>query len=133
MVQPPRRNIVQDIMAISRIALRLRSIFSRAGFNLSIEPNKGLGRLGFGSSTDQVKDYLGMPDEVDDEFHQGLATGWSYNELSLSVLFHAEDWIPDHLFRLILFTTSNPSVGLWGEKIIGKSESQIVALLKSHG
>jgi len=100
--------------------------------SLAILPNEGLGGLKFGSSTEEVSSYLGAPDKVYDNSHCPLALGWSYRRPSLTVAFHSDDISAGQPFRLILFTSSDVKTTLYESRIIGLSESEVLAFFKSH-
>jgi hypothetical protein len=108
--------------------------------DLSIEPNSGLGPLLFGVSPEEARIHLGAPDTTDE--HAGpapeLGFGWGYNRLHLDVFFHTPglfggSWNPKGPMQLVMFTCGNTGLTLWGERIVGLNETEVMAILRRFG
>ena len=107
--------------------------------HLSIELNRGLGGLEFGTLPSEVERYLGPPDEGDRSgmlTHTGLR--WQYSSLGLGVFFHTgelltETWRVGDPFRVILFTASGSKFSLWGKRIIGLGQRALMGILRANG
>jgi hypothetical protein len=112
-----------------------RKVFVDNIEQFSIDPSEGFGDLKFGFSTDAVQSYLGIPDEA--EFldpETETAANWSYGRLKLDIGFLAPIIGPVcNQIAVTTFTTRHPSVTLWNNKIIGKSENKILALFRQRG
>jgi hypothetical protein len=97
--------------------------------NKDIKLGKGLGKIKFGLTMDEVKEMLGEPEEVEestdeDEFeHQA----WNYWEEGYSLYFDKEDD-----YRLSCIETANRDMQLWDERIFEMSQDQIKALFADH-
>jgi len=97
-----------------------------------IIPGKGLGILKFGMTRDQVKLILGNPDEVDNEFTDGIegedTESWHYDELELSMEFsESTEW------RLISIATSADFTEFGSESLIGMKKAALKKLLNGMG
>ncbi len=98
--------------------------------SFEIKPNKGFGEIEFGMDTDKLTALVGEPEEVmsfDDE-----------EEMSIVVLHYWEQGFTvfmDGVTRQVVagIELDNPESTLFGEKIIGKSEEEIIAFMKANG
>ncbi|MBL6448785.1 hypothetical protein JMN32_20905 [Fulvivirga sp. 29W222] len=95
-----------------------------------IKSGEGLGQLKFGMSTNQVKQILGEPDEVETysyETEEGeLSETWHYDSAELSISFdEEEDW------KLVSIAISAQDVLFKGHKLIGLKYDELVKALKS--
>jgi len=95
-----------------------------------IIPKKGLGDLTFGMDMEKVVSELGEPEEVDNfEGDEELnAVLLHYQEKGFSVFFEG-------LTRQVVagIETNHPDATLFGEKIIGMTEEEAVALMTRNG
>lgn len=94
-----------------------------------IEPGIGLGELQFGMSQDDVKNLLGLPDEI--EIYEYLTETkerheqWSFNELELEVYFSSEEeWKFDSI------SVNSNYYELWNTIKVGQKMKQVVQTLK---
>ncbi len=95
-----------------------------------INPGIGLGELKFGMSQDEVKEILGLPNEI--EIYQYLpnteesefSENWHYEELELSISFSSEDdW------RINTISINSHHYSLWNSIKIGQSIVQVEEIL----
>ncbi|RAU84254.1 hypothetical protein [Pontibacter arcticus] len=97
--------------------------------NKDIKLGRGLGKIQFGLTRDEVEKLIGEPEEVeesdeDDEFeHQA----WNYWEEGYSLYFDKEDD-----YRLSCIETANREVQLWGERIFEMSQAQVKQLFADN-
>ncbi|MCC9165369.1 hypothetical protein [Pontibacter harenae] len=97
--------------------------------NKDIRLGKGLGKIKFGLTRDEVEELLGEPEEVeeseeDDEFeHQA----WNYWEDGYSLYFDKEDD-----YRLSCIETANREVQIWGERVFEMSKEQVQKLFEDN-
>lgn len=98
--------------------------------NIEIKPNEGYGEIKFGMDMDKLAEIVGEPEEIisfdDDE------------ELSIVILHYWEKGFSvfmDGITRQVVagIEFDNPGSALYGVKIIGKSEDEIISLMKSNG
>lgn len=94
-----------------------------------IKSGEGLGQLKFGMSTNQVKQLLGEPDEVETysyETEEGeLSETWHYDEHELSISFDEEEnW------KLVSIAISAPEVTFKGQKLIGMKRDELIKILE---
>ena len=97
--------------------------------NKDIRLGKGLGKIKFGLTMDEVEELIGEPEEVEesdeeDEFeHQAL----NYWEEGYSLYFDKEDD-----YRLSCIETANREVLIFGERVFEMSREQILQLFADH-
>ncbi len=97
--------------------------------NRDIRLGKGLGKIKFGLTMEEVEELLGEPEEIEeseeeDEFeHQA----WNYWEDGYSLYFDKEDD-----YRLSCIETANRDVQLWDERIFEMSRDQVKHLFADH-
>lgn len=98
--------------------------------NYEIVPNVGYGEVKFGLDIDKLAEIIGEPEEIisfDDE-----------EELSIVVLHY---WLKgftvfmDGITRQVVagIELDHPDSILYGEKIMGKTEDEIISFMKVHG
>src|SRR5690242_10302090 len=107
-------------------------------FNHYIEINRGLGPIQFGLSTDEVRGRLGQPDETEMMDPETQSTElWYYSKLRLQIIFQSPDQysrtVATEVRRIVQLTTSHPASTLWGTKIIGRTEDEILRFFGEHG
>lgn len=101
--------------------------------NHTIIVGQGLGPVKFGMTRDQVRNLLGMPDEIEenvdmDEDLDEQAEAWHYDEVEASFSFDIEDdW------RLGMIATSSSEAELNGRKLIGMSRNELLESLQDMG
>jgi hypothetical protein len=97
--------------------------------NLEIKPGKGLGKVLFGMTREQVREILGLPDEIEKETEDGISVEhWHYDQHEISLLFSgADSW------RLLSFAVGNPLCTIEGEKLIDLNETQLHDALERMG
>ncbi|WP_242926282.1 hypothetical protein [Pontibacter vulgaris] len=97
--------------------------------NKDIRLGKGLGKIKFGLTMEEVEKLLGEPEEIEeseeeDEFeHQA----WNYWEEGYSLYFDKEDD-----YKLSCIETANREVQLWDERIFEMSRDQVKSLFTDH-
>ncbi len=98
--------------------------------DFEIKPNVGLGKLTFGTEMKPFIKQVGEPEELEniDEDEEMNTTVLHYWKTGYSVFFVG---LSDQVLAGI--ETDHPDVNLFGEKIIGRSEDEIVALMKNNG
>ena len=93
-----------------------------------IKPNEGLGVFKFGSDINEIIKALGEPDETeilnDDDFETKIISYW---ESGLTFFFEGEN---NTIFTCV--EADNEKLTLFGKEVIGKSEADIIALLKEN-
>ncbi|UII30648.1 outer membrane protein assembly factor BamE [Fulvivirga ulvae] len=94
-----------------------------------IKSGEGLGQLKFGMSTNQVKQVIGEPDEVETysyETEEGeLSETWHYDSLELSISFdEEEDW------KLVSIAISAADITFKGHKLIGLKRDELIKILE---
>jgi len=98
--------------------------------DLEIKPNIGLGDLQFGMKIKPFINTFGEPEELEniDEDEDLSTTILHYWHEGFSAFFYG-------LTDLVLagIEVDHPDLHLFGEKIMGKSEKEIVELMNSHG
>lgn len=118
-----------------------KKVFQDLSPDLAIEPNRGLAQFSFGASPSQTKDYLGEPDEVY-TIVEGLNVGWYYSRFGLAVHFfrflntgELALRLDDNgsVMRLAQFTGASRRLRLWGNKILQKPRSEVLAILTERG
>src|SRR6266496_639358 len=110
----------------------------KGDMNHSVEIAKGLGSIKFGFSTKDVEGCLGVPDEteiVDPE--TDVSELWLYKSLKLQILFLRSSFysaeVADDLKHVVQLSSRNPATTLWGERIIGRPQSEVLTLFKARG
>ena len=98
--------------------------------DFEIKPNVGLGELTFGTEMKPFIKQVGEPEEIEniDEDEEMNTTVLHYWKTGCSVFFVG---LSDQVLAGI--ETDHPDVNLFGEKIMGRSEDEIVALMKNNG
>ncbi len=97
---------------------------------LEIKPLEGFGELEFGTTPDEVFEYLGKPDE-DETFED--------DEMGSTQVFHFWDRAVSAFFEdpenpaLTNLETDNPDVTLFGKHIFAMKEADIINLMKENG
>lgn len=98
----------------------------------SVEIAKGLGEIQFGFTTEDVQRHRGRPDEAETLDPKTESTVmWFYADERLQIIFQKSS--TDEEKRVVQLTTSHPAATLWGKRIIGCPESEVLALFKVHG
>ena len=96
---------------------------------LEIKPEKGLGDFNFGMHIKEVTEFFGEPDETeilnDEDFETRINSYW---EKGLTFFFEG-----DGNSVLACIETDNEDVTLYGRKIIGATEAEVVALMAENG
>lgn len=97
-----------------------------------IQLKKGLNDVPFGATVEEASKYFGEPTEIevlekdlDDDPDTEL---WYYDDQSFSLFFEGDP----HL-ALTSIEINNQETTLFGKKIFGMSEDQIIALMKDNG
>jgi hypothetical protein len=90
-----------------------------------ILPGRGLGKLVFGTSREEVIKLLGEPSEKESyslsDIGDDETEAWHYDELDLSLSFDEEnDW------KLSSIAVSSPDYTLDGKSIIGKTKQEVM-------
>ncbi|MFP4289803.1 MAG: hypothetical protein ACLFQS_11150 [Bacteroidales bacterium] len=96
-----------------------------------IKPLIGIGDLKFGAPQSEAENYMGEPEEIEDlpgEEGESDAEVWNYWDEGHTVFFEK-----DHDNRFTCFETDNDQTLLFGEKVFGLNESQIVELMNKKG
>jgi len=98
--------------------------------NFEIKPNTGFGDILFGSDMAPFIKQFGEPEELenfddDEEFNTTLLHYW---KMGFSVFF-----VGLSKQTLAGIEIDNPNALLFGQKLIGKSENDIVSLMKANG
>lgn len=98
--------------------------------NFEIKPNVGFGDIEFGTKMEPFVKKLGEPEEVEnfDDDEDLNTTLLHYWKLGFSVFFVG---LSDQVLAGIELDSLNAI--LFGEKIMGKSENEIVELMKKNG
>lgn len=97
-----------------------------------IKPLKGLGKINFGMSRDEIKSMLGEADDIDDYSFSGgdedRSQSWHYDELELSMSFDEDDdW------RVITIAVSSGFYELEGKSLIGMGRDELMKELENLG
>jgi hypothetical protein len=90
----------------------------------------GIGEIKFGSTMEEIEEYMGEPEEIEesDETDEFEHKAWNYWEEGFSFYFDHEDD-----YRLSCIETANPAVTLWGKKVFEMDQEQIQDLFHGHG
>jgi len=104
-------------MKLSRIDIKLKS---------------GINDVGFGSSMDDIRSFIGNPDHVEDlqeeEIDEDLHTVlWDYDQEKITVFFEGEE---DLIFSCI--ETSHPETFLFDKRIFDLSKDEIMKLMNDN-
>ena len=98
---------------------------------MEIKLLEGFDDLEFGATSEDVVNYLGNPDEVE-ELEEGeeefKTLIWSYNEAGFTLFFDGED---PKLFSCI--ETDNRDITLFGKKIFEMKSQEIIDLMLANG
>ncbi len=97
---------------------------------LEIKPKEGFGELNFGDSSEKLVSILGEAEEMEDiededEFNTIILNYWSQG---ISVFFEGIE-----KSVISCFETDNPKATLYGKKVFGLSEKEIINLMKENG
>ncbi|WP_299758771.1 hypothetical protein [uncultured Pontibacter sp.] len=97
--------------------------------NKDIRLGKGLGKIKFGLSMEEVEELLGEPEEVEesDEEDEFEHQAWNYWEDGYSLYFDKEDD-----YRLSCIETANREVLIFGERVFEMSREQIMQLFTDN-
>ncbi|MCX2740562.1 hypothetical protein [Pontibacter anaerobius] len=97
--------------------------------NKDIRLGKGLGKIKFGLTMDEVEELIGEPEEVEesDEEDEFEHQAWNYWEEGYSLYFDKEDD-----YRLSCIETANREVLIFGERVFEMSREQILQLFADH-
>jgi hypothetical protein len=91
----------------------------------------------FGMVPAEVKEVCGTPDTTDEGSGPWpqVFFGWQYKALDVDVFFRRPSllWKPNDPFRLIMFTCGHPDLTLWGNRIMGLPEPELLGILASYG
>lgn len=98
--------------------------------NKEIRLGKGLGKIKFGLTMEEVEELLGEPEEIEesDEEDEFEHQAWNYWEEGYSLYFDKEDD-----YKLSCIETANRDVKLWEERIFEMSQEQLKRLFADHG
>jgi hypothetical protein len=98
--------------------------------NLEIKPMKGINDLKFGVSTDEVKEFFGEPEEVEEvtDNEEYSTVIWHYWTKGLSIFFDDEN---NKLFSSV--EVDNPLAVLWGKLVFQMNEKELIKLFKEQG
>ncbi len=98
--------------------------------SLEIKPKEGFGEIKFGEYLDNIVTLLGEAEEIDtieedEEMNMLILHYW---ELGFSIIFEGST-------KQIVsgFETDHPDATMFGKKIIGMPEKEVIALMKENG
>jgi hypothetical protein len=98
--------------------------------NYEIVPNLGMGEIKFGLETEPFINQFGEPEDLEsiDEDEEFNTTVLHYWKNGFSVFFVG-------LSQQVLagIETDHPKTTLFGKKIMGMTESEVIELMKNHG
>ena len=94
----------------------------------TIHPGIGLGNLKFGTTREQVRDYLGKPEKIDDSEKPSGWLRWEYPRIGVDAHFDFEFGL-----RLISLTIENRKATLNGKEFVGLDSKTALKLASSHG
>jgi len=98
----------------------------------TIQLKKGLNDLPFGATAEEAHKYFGDPTEIEvlekDSDEDPETELWYYDEQSFSLFFEGD---PDLVLTSI--EINNQETTLFGRKIFGMTEDQIIQLMKENG
>lgn len=96
---------------------------------LEIKPNVGFGDFSFGDTAEELLAFFGTPDETevlkDDDFEAKVVTYW---EKGFTFFLEGENFT-----RFSCAESDYEGIQLFGEKIMGKSEEAMLALMSENG
>ncbi|RDV14387.1 hypothetical protein DXT99_14790 [Pontibacter diazotrophicus] len=97
--------------------------------NKDIRLGKGLGKIKFGLTMEEVEELIGEPEEVEesDEEDEFEHQAWNYWEEGYSLYFDKEDD-----YRLSCIETANREVQIWGERVFEMSKEQVMQLFADN-
>ena len=97
--------------------------------NKDIRLGKGLGKIKFGLTMEEVEELIGEPEEVEesDEEDEFEHQAWNYWEEGYSLYFDKEDD-----YRLSCIETANREVQIWGDRVFEMSKEQILQLFADN-
>ncbi|GHA64627.1 hypothetical protein [Pontibacter akesuensis] len=97
--------------------------------NKEIRLGKGLGKIKFGLTMEEVEQLIGEPEEVEesDEEDEFEHQAWNYWEEGYSLYFDKEDD-----YRLSCIETANREVQIWGERVFEMSRDQVMQLFADN-
>ena len=97
----------------------------------NIEPGISLGNLKFGMTQNEVKEIIGLPNEIEiDQYlpnneDSDFSENWYFEDLELSISFASEDdW------RMDTISINSNYYSLWGSIEIGQTMNQVEVILK---
>ncbi len=97
---------------------------------LEIKPKVGFGEINFGESLDNVMTLLGKPQDIDsleedEELNMLILHYW---DLGFSIIFEG-------VTKQVIagFETDHPDAEMYGKKVIGMSEEEVINMMKEHG
>jgi hypothetical protein len=98
--------------------------------NKDIRLGKGLGKIKFGLTMEEVEELVGEPEEIEesDEEDEFEHQAWNYWEEGYSLYFDKEDD-----YRLSCIETANREVQIWGDRVFEMSKDQILQLFADNG
>jgi len=101
-----------------------------SALTLDIIPKIGLGEIRFGATSEQVINFLGQPEDVEnigdvDEFNTVILYYW---ERGVTVFFEGVE-----KSVVSCFETENPEALMYGKEIFSMTEKDILALMTSKG
>jgi hypothetical protein len=98
--------------------------------SLEIKPKEGFGEIKFGEYLDNIVTLLGEAEEIDtieedEEMNMLILHYW---ELGFSIIFEGST-------KQIVsgFETDHPDATMFGKKVIGMPEKEVIALMKENG
>lgn len=97
--------------------------------NKEIRLGKGLGKIKFGLTMEEVEQLIGEPEEVEesDEEDEFEHQAWNYWEEGYSLYFDKEDD-----YRLSCIETANREVQIWGDRVFEMSRDQVMQLFADN-
>lgn len=104
----------------------------------TIEIAQGLGGIRFGCSTEDVQRRLGPPDEREilDPGPNSIEI-WYYSSQKLHIGFRESDCgsaeLTEKRMGVDQLTTRHPDAELWGTRIIGRKQDEVLELFKQQG
>ena len=97
-----------------------------------IEPGQGIGSVRFGDSPEQVQGHLGPPEEIENLDQATMF--WRYSALKLQFAFLSADWPSAAMDkRVVDFMTRHRATTLWGKRIIGRPENEVLDMFRERG
>ena len=97
---------------------------------LEIKPKIGFGEINFGESLDNVMTLLGKPQEIDslEEDEELNILILHYWDMGFSIIFEG-------VTKQVIagFETDHPDAEMYGKKVMGMTEEEVVNMMKEHG